>query len=77
MTDGASQSPRLSANGKTDAREHTARRGIACRGGETYVGDDSGRRFLRIAYLHESDEQIEWGIATLGEVLASCVRAHQ
>jgi 2-aminoadipate transaminase len=43
-------------------------RGIACRAGETYTGDESGRRFLRIAYLHESDEQIEWGIGALGEV---------
>jgi 2-aminoadipate transaminase len=51
-----------------------ANRGIACRGGEMYLGDESGRRFLRIAYLHESDDQIEWGIATLGEVLASNAR---
>jgi 2-aminoadipate transaminase len=47
-------------------------RGIACRAGETYTDDDSGRRFLRIAYLHESEEQIQWGIAALGEVLAAC-----
>ena len=51
-----------------------ANRGIACRGGESYLGDESGRRFLRIAYLHESDGQIEWGIKTLGEVLAANVR---
>jgi 2-aminoadipate transaminase len=54
-----------------------AKRGIACRGGETYLGDESGRRFLRIAYLHESEEQIEWGIRTLGEVLATCARSPQ
>jgi 2-aminoadipate transaminase len=49
-------------------------RGIACRAGETFTDDDSGRRFLRIAYLQEPDEQIEWGIASLGEVLASCAK---
>ena len=54
-----------------------AQRGIACRGGEAYLGDESGRRFLRIAYLHESEEQIDWGIATLGEVLAGCARSPQ
>jgi 2-aminoadipate transaminase len=50
-------------------------RGIACRAGETYTDDPSGRRFVRIAYLHESEEQIEWGMAALGEVLAGCARA--
>ncbi|HLY83158.1 MAG TPA: PLP-dependent aminotransferase family protein [Acidimicrobiales bacterium] len=49
-------------------------RGIACRAGETYTGDESGRRFLRIAYLHETEEQIEWGIRALGDVLAGCAK---
>lgn len=53
--------------------EMAAQRGVFCRPGERFLGDD-GRRFLRLAYSHVDDAVIEPGIAALGEVLRACAR---
>ena len=55
-------------------RERVAQEGIACRPGERFAGDDSGRRFLRMAYLQVSEEEIPRGVAALGRALAASSR---
>jgi hypothetical protein len=32
----------------------------------------AARRFVRLSYVQVPDADIEWGIATLGSVLAAC-----
>ena len=53
------------------ARENLADRGIAYRPGDTFVGDESGRRFVRISPIQVADADIEPGLAALGEALAA------
>jgi 2-aminoadipate transaminase len=55
-------------------RERMAQEGVACRPGERFSGDDSGRRFLRMAYLQVPEEEISRGVAVLGRALAASVR---
>ena len=57
------------------ARELAAARGIACRPGDSFVDDDSGRRFLRLSPIQVPDADIEPGIAALGAALAEAARA--
>jgi 2-aminoadipate transaminase len=49
--------------------------GVACRPGERFSGDDSGRRYLRVAFLQVPEEEIERGIAVMGRALRESVRA--
>ena len=49
------------------ARELAAARGVACRPGDTFVGDDSGRRFLRLSPIQVPDADIEPGIIALAD----------
>ena len=56
-------------------RARAAEGGVACRPGERFTGDDSGRRFLRMAFLQVEEGEIERGIAVLGEALADSVIA--
>ncbi|WP_157220653.1 aminotransferase-like domain-containing protein [Flavisphingomonas formosensis] len=51
------------------------REGIFFRPGERFMGDTGGRQYLRLAYSHVSEDVIEQGIATLGGIIARCVRA--
>jgi 2-aminoadipate transaminase len=55
-------------------RERVAQEGVACRPGERFSGDDSGRRFLRMAYLQVPEEEITRGVAALGRALAASAR---
>jgi 2-aminoadipate transaminase len=43
--------------------------GVACRPGERFTNDPSGHQFLRLAFLHVPADEIERGIAALGEAL--------
>lgn len=54
-------------------RKKTLAAGVACRPGERLAADDSGRRFLRLAFLHVSDEELARGITVLGEALRASV----
>jgi len=56
------------------ARELAAARGVACRPGDTFVGDDSGRRFLRLSPIQVPDADIEPGIVALAEALRDAAR---
>ena len=51
------------------ARELAAARGIECRPGDTFVGDDRGRRFLRLSPIQVPDADIEPGIVALAGAL--------
>jgi 2-aminoadipate transaminase len=51
-------------------RELAALGGVYCRPGEVFTGDASGRRFLRMSYSQIGIEEIERGVAVLGEALA-------
>lgn len=55
-------------------RDRVAEEGVACRPGERFTGDDSGRRFLRMAYLQVPEEEITRGVAALGRALAASSR---
>ena len=44
--------------------------GVDLAPGERFTGDDSQRRFFRLAYLDLSDEQLELSISVLGKCLA-------
>jgi DNA-binding transcriptional MocR family regulator len=56
------------------ARELAAARGIACRPGDTFVGDDSGRRYLRLSPIQVPDADIEPGIVALAGALRDATR---
>ena len=56
------------------ARELAAARGVACRPGDTFVGDDSGRRFLRLSPIQVPDADIEPGIIALATALRDATR---
>jgi 2-aminoadipate transaminase len=55
-------------------RERVAQEGVACRPGERFTGDESGRRFLRMAYLQVPEGEISRGVAALGRALAASAR---
>jgi 2-aminoadipate transaminase len=52
-------------------RDRVAQEGVACRPGERYAGDESGRRFLRMAYLQVPEQEIRRGVEALGRALAA------
>ncbi|HLY83826.1 MAG TPA: PLP-dependent aminotransferase family protein [Acidimicrobiales bacterium] len=56
-------------------RERAVADGVACRPGERFTGDDSGKGFLRLSFLHVSEEEIERGIGVLGKALSASVIA--
>ncbi|MCU1346748.1 MAG: PLP-dependent aminotransferase family protein [Acidimicrobiia bacterium] len=51
--------------------ERIGQQGVACRPGERFTDDPKGRQFIRMAFLHVSEEEIEQGIKVLGEALAA------
>lgn len=55
------------------AQHEAAMRGVFCRPGEKYLGEDEGQAFLRLAYSHAPDHEIERGIRALGEAITSNV----
>ncbi|MDF1604683.1 PLP-dependent aminotransferase family protein [Nocardioides sp. YIM 152315] len=56
------------------AQHEAAERGVFCRPGERFLGERDGQAFLRLAYSHAADDEIERGIAVLGEAITSNVR---
>jgi 2-aminoadipate transaminase len=48
--------------------------GVACRPGERYTDDPSGRQFFRMAFLHVPEEEINRGIELLGRSLRASLR---
>jgi 2-aminoadipate transaminase len=56
-------------------RELAAHQGVFCRPGEVFTGDPSGRRFLRMSFSQIGLDEIERGVAVLGEALEKSRRA--
>jgi 2-aminoadipate transaminase len=54
-------------------RERAAADGVGCRPGERFTADPSGKRFLRLSFLHVSEDEIGWGIEVLGKALKASV----
>jgi 2-aminoadipate transaminase len=50
------------------------REGIFFRPGERFMGEATGRQFLRLSYSHVSETVIGEGIAKLGAILRACAR---
>lgn len=57
-----------------EAAQRAAREGIFFRPGERFMGETDGRQFLRLAYSHVSEDVIERGIRTLGDILHACAK---
>lgn len=55
-------------------KEIAARQGVLCRPGEMFFGDESGKQHLRLAYSAVSEEEIDRGIAVLGQAIAESMR---
>ena len=56
-----------------EARLRLEASGIAMRPGELFGGAEA-RRCVRLSFAHVAEDDIVWGIATLGSVLAACAR---
>ena len=56
------------------AGEEAVSGGVLCRPGEVFTGDNSGARFLRLAYSHVSDEELKRGIEVLGKAITSALK---
>jgi 2-aminoadipate transaminase len=53
--------------GKVSA--HMEAEGVACRPGERFTGDTSGRQFLRMAFLPVPAEELVFGVEAMGRAL--------
>ena len=47
---------------------------MLCRPGEVFMGAEHGQRFLRLAYSHVADHEIERGIKALGAAIHGAAR---
>jgi 2-aminoadipate transaminase len=47
--------------------------GVACRPGERFTGDASGRQFLRMAFLPVPEDELVRGIEAMGRALRASV----
>lgn len=59
------------------ARDLAQQSGVAFRPGERFMGPDMsevGKRYIRLAFSHVPEDEIERGIAALGEAIAKSVR---
>ena len=54
-------------------RLRAAAEGVGCRPGERFTADESGKRFLRLSFLHVPEDEIERGISVLGRALKASV----
>ncbi|QKT10157.1 MULTISPECIES: aminotransferase-like domain-containing protein [unclassified Rhodococcus (in: high G+C Gram-positive bacteria)] len=57
------------------AQHAAAMSGVFCRPGEKFLGREAGQGYLRLAYSHAPDHEIERGIKALGDAITSNVRA--
>jgi 2-aminoadipate transaminase len=55
------------------ARHHMQSEGVACRPGERFTGDESGRRFLRMAFLPVPIDELVHGVEAFGRALQASV----
>ena len=51
-------------------RERALQQGVACRPGEKFGSDPTGKGYLRMSFLQVPEEEIERGVAVLGKALA-------
>jgi 2-aminoadipate transaminase len=56
------------------AGDTAAANGVFFRPGEVFMGEEQGRRFLRLAYSHVADDELTRGIAVLGQAIRDAVR---
>jgi 2-aminoadipate transaminase len=56
------------------ARSAAEAAGVQCRPGEVFMGRDTGQRYLRLAYSHVADHEIERGIKALGAAIHGAAR---
>jgi 2-aminoadipate transaminase len=56
------------------ARSAAEAAGVLCRPGEVFMGRDTGQRYLRLAYSHVADHEIERGIRALGAAIHGAAR---
>lgn len=57
-----------------DAAQHeAAMNGVFFRPGEVFMGEEDGQRFLRLAFSHVGDVELERGIEVLGKAIHSAV----
>jgi 2-aminoadipate transaminase len=56
------------------AREEATNGGVLCRPGEMFTGDETGARFLRLAYSHVSEDELRRGIEVLGKAVTASVK---
>jgi 2-aminoadipate transaminase len=52
-----------------------AAEGVACRPGERFTGDASGRGFLRLAFLPVPEAELVHGVEALGRAIRSAAGA--
>ncbi|HEX7095256.1 MAG TPA: PLP-dependent aminotransferase family protein [Acidimicrobiales bacterium] len=57
------------------ASHDAAMNGVFFRPGEVFMGKEEGDRFIRLAYSHVRDHEIERGIAALGDAIRGAARA--
>jgi len=55
------------------ARALMAAEGVACRDGERFTADESGRRFLRMAFLPVPIDELVYGVEAMGRALRASV----
>jgi 2-aminoadipate transaminase len=56
------------------AGQQAAAGGVFVRPGEVFMGEEQGRRFLRLAYSHVADDELVRGIEVLGQAMRDAVR---
>jgi 2-aminoadipate transaminase len=55
------------------AQSDAAMNGVFCRPGERFMGEEAGKRFLRLAFSHVGDEELQRGIEVLGKSIRGAV----
>ncbi len=53
------------------AQHQAALNGVFCRPGEKFLGEEAGAGYLRLAYSHAPDHELERGIKALGEAIVA------
>lgn len=53
----------------TAAQAQAAEAGVQCRPGELFAGEENGTRYLRLAFCHVREDEIERGVRELGRAI--------
>lgn len=56
------------------ARDEAAMNGVFFRPGEVFMGEEEGQRFLRLAFSHVGDPELQRGIEVLGKAIHSAAK---